>query len=459
MSQPASQKTQTHRLAGILLAVVAGALAPATTQASPTTQAVTDNGTFLPYTRPPAQRAGLCLVDTGVDENPSTENAVVDRVALDNGTGNDVSPTSHGTVLAMLAAAPENGWGMTGTAPNSIQIVSVRILEPGQTTFPFRFYEAGITRCLELRNQYDIRVINLSLGTSSAPTSEAYEAVGNAIERATEEGVAVVAAAGNDDGGPVGYPAAYPAVLSVGATSTTTSELCSFSNRGPELRMTAPGCQLDSANPTTGEPVYNYWQGTSDASEIAASALTALETYDPTLTPQAAEHDLTAADNGALDIAQSFIDAGLGQLVTEAQAAQPPTMLSTQSTTTTARTPTSPSPPEPSEDLPTSTSVIDTPVLSPPRARVQRDGTRITITLQNRPPNTQTKVRYLAHRPHTHQLRVLKTLTGTFTTLHITGHRVAEIQMRYQTQTAPPTSSPWTTLTLPSTPTKILRSR
>lgn len=32
----------------------------------------------------------------------------------------------HGTVLAMMAAA--NGWGMVGTAPRSIQIISVRIL-------------------------------------------------------------------------------------------------------------------------------------------------------------------------------------------------------------------------------------------------------------------------------------------------------------------------------------------
>ena len=32
----------------------------------------------------------------------------------------------HGTVLAMMAAA--KGWGMAGTAPRSIQIISVRIL-------------------------------------------------------------------------------------------------------------------------------------------------------------------------------------------------------------------------------------------------------------------------------------------------------------------------------------------
>ena len=49
--------------------------------------------------------------------NPDTEGVVVERTALDGGSGEDVSPTLHGTVLAMMAGAPANGWGMVGTAP------------------------------------------------------------------------------------------------------------------------------------------------------------------------------------------------------------------------------------------------------------------------------------------------------------------------------------------------------
>src|ERR1700686_5405808 len=112
-----------------------------------TTQAIADNGAFLPYAPPPAQRAGLCLVDTGVNLNPDTEGVVVERMALDGGSGDDVSASMHGTVLAMLAGAPANGWGMVCTAPRAIQIVSVRILEPGQTTFPFSAYATGIVAC------------------------------------------------------------------------------------------------------------------------------------------------------------------------------------------------------------------------------------------------------------------------------------------------------------------------
>jgi hypothetical protein len=310
--------------------VIAGlslGLAPAPCQAETaiTAQAIADNGAFLPYAPPPSQLAGLCLVDTGVNLNPDTESAVVDRTAIDGGNGEDVSPAQHGTVLAMMAAAPANGWGMVGTAPHSIQIISVRILEPGQTTFPFSSYAAGITECLQLQQRYDIRVINLSLGDPEVPSGKDYEALGNAVEKATDRGVAVVAASGNDNGGPLEYPAAYPGVLSVGASDTQGGGFCSFSNRGEGLRMIAPGCDLDGADPISGVPDYNYWQGTSEASDIDAAALDALRSYEPDLSSQAAEEDLTDADNGVLDIEQTFRNAGLGQIVTAGEAAEPGT--------------------------------------------------------------------------------------------------------------------------------------
>jgi hypothetical protein len=207
-----------RRSRGCILAVLLALVLPAATagaETGVTAQAVADNGAFLPYAPPPAQLAGLCLVDTGVNLNPDTEGVVVERAALDGGSGGDVSPTLHGTVLAMMAGAPANGWGMVGTAPRAVQIVSVRILEPGHTTFPFSAYATGIDACLRVRSHYNVRVINLSLGTSEAPSGRDYEMLGNAVQEAGDYGVAVVAAAGNDDGGGVEYPAAYPVLLSV----------------------------------------------------------------------------------------------------------------------------------------------------------------------------------------------------------------------------------------------------
>jgi len=411
-----------------------------------TTQAVADNGAFLPYAPAPAQLAGMCLVDTGVNLNPDTEGVVVERTALDGGSGGDVSPTLHGTVLAMMAGAPANGWGMVGTAPHAIQIVSVRILEPGQTTFPFSSYASGITECLEQRHKYNMRVINLSLGTSEIPSAQSYEMLGNAVEKANDYGVAVVAAAGNDDGGPVEYPAAYPGVLSVGATDTQGGGFCSFSNRGEGLRLLAPGCDLDGAEPTSGAPNYNYWQGTSEASVIAAAALDALYSYQPSLSPEAGEKDLTEADNGVLDIAQTFRNAGLGSVVSAGEAAEPGAQTNS----------TAGSSPQPVAPL---TAMTLTRPFARPQARLRRIKHRLILALLDRPQEARVQVRYLGRRGHSRQLRILRTLHGTFTNLTLPASGISEISVRYVDPFDVERSSPWTTLRLPAAPSTARKAR
>lgn len=444
-----------HRVAvlisrGICTAVALAALlllpSAAGAETAITTQAVADNGAFLPYAPAPAQLAGLCLVDTGVNLNPDTEGVVVDRTAIDHASGEDVSLTLHGTVMAMMAGAPANGWGMVGTAPRAIQMISVRVLEPGATTFPFSSYAAGITECLQLRHKYNIRVINLSLGVSEMPTSEGYEEVGNAVKEASDYGVALVAAAGNDDGGAVEYPAAYPGVLSVGATDTQGGGFCSFSNRGEGLRLLAPGCDLDGAEPTTGAANYNYWQGTSEASAIAAAALDALDSYQPGLSPEAAEKDLTEADNGVLDIAQTFRNAGLGAIVTAGEAAEP----GAQSSSTPG------SSPQPVTPL---TAMTLTRPFGRPQARLRRVRHRLMLVLNGRPSEARVQVRYLGHRGRSRRLGVLRTLRGVFTSLTLPGSGVVEVSVRYTDPYDVGRASPWTTLRIPASASAATKAR
>jgi hypothetical protein len=399
-----------------------------------TTQAVADDGAFLPYAPPPAQPAGLCLVDTGVNLNPDTEGEVVERTAIDAGSGNDVSPETHGTLMAMMAAAPANGWGIVGTAPAAIRIVSVRILEPGHDTFPFSSYAAGISDCLELRKRYDVKVINLSLGSSGPQSNQSQEAAANAVQEANDYGVAVLAAAGNDDGGPVEYPAAYPLVLSVGAIDAVGGAFCAFSSEGEGLRLTAPGCDLDAADPTTGAPDYDYSQGTSEASAIAAAALAALDSYRPELSPQAAEGYLTAAHGDALDIAQAFRNAGLGTIVAAGEAAEPDTQ-----TAPGAGSQKSPGSVAPSGPMGFLTS------FKRPRARLERITGRLTLVLVGRPSEARAQVRCLGYRPRSRHLSTLRTITGAFTTLALPAGATA-VSVRYTDPYDVERDGPWATL-------------
>jgi hypothetical protein len=324
---------------------------------------------------------------------------------------------------------------MVGTAPQSIQIVSVRILEPGQTTFPFSYYAAGITMCLQLRQQFNIRVINLSLGNSDAPSNRDYETIANAVQSANDYGVGVVAAAGNDDGGSVEYPAAYPAVLSVAASDTQGGAFCSFSNRGEGLRLMAPGCDLDAADPVSGEADYNYWQGSSESSDIAASALDALMSYRPDLSPLAAQEYVTGAHAGVLDIAQTFRNAGLGQLVAEGEAAEP------------GRQPAAgASPALPPQAVAPSGAMNLIARFARPHARLKRVRGRTVLILTERPSEAQAQVRYLGHRGRSRHLSVLRTISAVLNTTAIPATDIAEVSVRYTDPYDVERASPWVTL-------------
>jgi hypothetical protein len=445
------QGAQQHASILVSLAIILTfGVAPAASRAETPVpaQATADDGAFLPYAPPPSKPGGLCLVDTGVNLNLDTEGVVVDRVAIDGGSGSDTSPTMHGTLLAMMAGARANDWGMIGTAPRAIQIVSVRILEPGQTTFPFSYYTDGITTCLQLQQQYNIKVIDLSLGSPNIPSSQDTQAITNALQQASNYGVAVVAAAGNDDGGQLDYPAAYSGVLSVAASDTQTGALCSFSNRGEGLRLIAPGCDLDGADPTTGEAKYNYWQGSSESSAIVASALDALVAYRGDLSPQAAEEDLTGAHSGTLDIAQAFRNAGLGQTVTEGEASE-----------AAAKAPASASPAVSPQAVGPSGAMSLTSSFARPHARLKHFRGRTVLVLTARPSEAQTQLRYLARRSHSRRLRLLRTISGALSTITIPSKGVTEIAVRYTDPYDAERTSPWVTLTVHPTNSRITASR
>ncbi len=133
--------------------------------AYPPSQTIADRGTWLPFAPAPAQPAGICLIDSGVNLNPDTQSQVIDREALDGGSPNDVSPVEHGTLMAMEMAAPFNGWGMVGAAPTAVRIVSIRA-ESTTDSLTVGAYKQAIVACQDLaarHPEFNLKVINLYL--------------------------------------------------------------------------------------------------------------------------------------------------------------------------------------------------------------------------------------------------------------------------------------------------------
>lgn len=119
------------------------------------------------------------------------------------------------------------------------------------------------------------RVINLSLG-STEPDPFLREQIDYAIAK----GVAVVASAGNSSCNCLSYPAAYPEVMAVGAT-TSSDSVASFSSYGANLDVLAPGTAGDvcSAYYTAANPTNRYscgFSGTSFSAPIAAGLIALL---------------------------------------------------------------------------------------------------------------------------------------------------------------------------------------
>lgn len=146
-------------------------------------------------------------------------------------------PNGHGMHVAGIAgAAVDNGVGIAGVG-RAVRIMPLRILN-----------EWGVGRVSNLIAALDyaratgVRVVNLSVVLPLEST-----ALRDAVETLERDGVLVAAAAGNA-AGPVAFPAAYAAVIAVGATNEA-DEVASFSNFGPELDLAAPGSEILSAFP------------------------------------------------------------------------------------------------------------------------------------------------------------------------------------------------------------------
>jgi hypothetical protein len=298
------------------------AAGPARAEEVFTGQAAAANATDSTWIPAPANPAAVCIVDTGVTPNPDTTN-VVARFAVDGGDPDDVDSVGHhGTLMAMVASAPYNGFGMVGAA-QSVKVVSVRAKRPGESGFLFSDVLAGMQMCKKYRDVFHIRVISLSLGGQSALDSTTEALLRATVDTVGILGLSVVAAAGNHPG-PADWPAAYGPVLSV-AASDPVGARCAFSASGDHVDLSAPGCPQDVALP---DGRAAWASGTSEATAFVASALAQLRGLRPELTPADAESALITGavrrESGAvLDVEATLHAQGLDAALVAGRGARP----------------------------------------------------------------------------------------------------------------------------------------
>ena len=281
-------------------------------------------------------RPVIAIIDTGVDlthpdlkDNLWTNQAEADGEAnydndgngfkgdvhgwdFINNTPNVKDFNMHGTHVAGIAAAANNGIGIIGANPKAL-IMAVSVMQSDGTGDV-----ATIIKGINYAIANGATVLNLSLGTY-ANSSALRQALANAYQSAV-----IVAAAGNDGlaiepqcgilWGPM-FPAAYSFVLGVQATQSN-GNLALFSNydcSGPNYSSTsslqdpdgfnyelkAPGTNMLSTIPGG---KYKALNGTSMAAPLVAGAISALKMVKQYDTQEILWGDLLHTDN----IAQAY---------------------------------------------------------------------------------------------------------------------------------------------------------
>lgn len=169
-------------------------------------------------------------------------------------------PSGHGTHVAGIIAARNNGTGVVGVAPEA-SLYALKVLDAG-----LNGDVSNIIAAIEWAIANNIQIINMSIGSSIFS-----QALKDACDKAAQAGIILVAAAGNYNNPYIEYPAAFGSVIAVTATAADdTRPLFSY---GPEMELAAPGVNIKSTIPGGG---YKLMTGTSQASPHVAGAAAVL---------------------------------------------------------------------------------------------------------------------------------------------------------------------------------------
>src|SRR6202171_4676982 len=277
---------------------------------------------------------GVAVIDSGIndahadlwDSTESTSRVVYHQdftgTPISNTSGGHYDLYGHGTHVAGTIGG--NGYlsagRFAGVAPN-VTFVDLRALDAHGVGSDSSVI-AAIQQAIGLKNTYNIRVINLSLGRG-IPVGYAQDPLCQAVEAAWKSGIVVVVAAGNygrlSVNGSNGYgtitaPGNDPYVLTVGAMksmqtySRNDDHKASYSSKGPTtydhvvkpdlmaagnqvVSLAAPGAKLEALHPSAlvvgsdGSNDYFTLSGTSMATPAVSGAVALLLQQNSSLSP------------------------------------------------------------------------------------------------------------------------------------------------------------------------------
>ncbi len=256
----------------------------------------------------------VATIDSGIDtDHPDLKSNIAeaycttggrtdDRGSIDTGTVEDEA--GHGThVAGIISASANNNIGVAGISYNA-SLLSIR-------TFTYGVYDGkggwygfssdiakGIRYAVDNASKYNVKVINMSLGTDdtsrSDPPSDA-NVVYSAISEAYNAGITICVASGNASTSSslkdCLFPSYYDECIAVGSVDSGSHNRSSFSNGGVDLDIVAPGSEIWSTY--LGGSGYNKLRGTSMAAPFVSAVAALCYAANGDITPANVKNAVT----------------------------------------------------------------------------------------------------------------------------------------------------------------------
>jgi serine protease AprX len=249
----------------------------------------------------------IAVIDTGIDGGHAdfANGKIIGWVDFVNGRSTPYDDMGHGTHVASIAAGRMRD-GVSGVAPGAA-LVGVKVMNQNGSAHTSDVLKC-LDWCLSHRDEYGIRVINLSV--SGLGSGDGTDVMSHVIHDCVDAGIVVCVAAGNY--GPSTYtipaPGASPDAITVGTMIDPGKggfALWTTSGRGPTADgrikpdLVAPGYQImaASAGTVTGNVAMS---GSSMATPFVAGVCALMLAANPDLAPADVKEILrrTAVDFG-----------------------------------------------------------------------------------------------------------------------------------------------------------------
>ncbi len=226
----------------------------------------------------------VAVLDTGADlTHPDLAQAIAGAQDFSGSRYGPRDVQGHGSHCAGVVAAIRNGAGVVGVAPKAKLLIGKVLGDNGMGD------SRNIAKGIDWALKAGANVISLSLG---GPEKDPFTE--GAIREANRAGVFVIAAAGNDGrSNSVNWPARAKESIAVGAVDRN-GRVTSFSSRGNEVDIAAPGQDVTSTYPNGR---YAKLSGTSMACPFVAGVVALMIAKHRTIeseTPLASIDDLRA---------------------------------------------------------------------------------------------------------------------------------------------------------------------